>query len=194
MPAINVEQRLTGANVRLVAKSESQLMRTLGKVLFFNPRFMTDFWTVITLGSIRIIAYPTKVKSYAQALTHTYTILHELEHVRQADNALPGPKILSNIWYSIQYLFLFTPAIFAYYRYNYEVEAYLIGFRERLINEHTAVTRELLDDWVEHVATGLWRYYFFTVPPFVTRKRLKRELKDLYTLAAKFRYGGPKSP
>lgn len=185
MIQLPIDQYLKKHNVRLVAKTDLWWMRALGKVMFWNDKFMDSFWTTIILGPVRVIAYPSKFKSHEEALKRRYTLIHEMEHVLQADNALCRNKTLSNLWFSIQYTLLYFPVVVAYFRYNYEVQAYLRGFRAQVVNEGWTLSKEKLDAWVEWVATGLWKYYFYTVPPSVTRKRLKRELADLYEAAGR---------
>lgn len=185
MGALMVEMYLEAHNVKLLSKADLWYMRAIGKLMFWNDRFMSSFWTVITLGPIRVIAYPTRYKSRDEALKRPYNIIHEIEHVKQADNSLSfvKNKTVNNIWFAIKYLFLPLPAVGAWFRYDYEVRAYLKGYLARLLGEKRTPSKDELDRWVEWVAAGLWKYYFYTIPPSVTRKRLRAELVDLYSKA-----------
>lgn len=173
---------LLAYNVKLVRKDESRLMRVLNLLMFWNTKFMDSFWTTITLGPIRIIAYPTRFKTQEDALKRLYTITHEIEHVIQADKGVFERKIFNNIAFVVKYLVLYLPIILAWFRYDYEVKAYLKGYRTQIICEQWEPQREKLDEWVEWVSIGLWKYYL-AVPPFVTRRRLKVLLADMYLRA-----------
>lgn len=166
-------------NIQLVAKSKSKLMRVLGFLVFWNDDFMKTFWTVITLGPLRIIAFPTQY-SYGEALGQVYTILHELTHVHQAGKPVLGSTILANAWYYIRYGLLPFPIFFAYFRMKFETEAYVVGFKAQIVGEEWVVSRDHLDSWVDWVADTLWNKYLLTWPPSWTRKRLKTLLAEEY--------------
>lgn len=178
-----MEQLLQQHNVILVSKADSRVMKFLNAITFWNNLFETSFWTTVVFFKWRLIGYPTFNKNRMDALKRPYTIRHEIKHVNQADRPVLGSRRFGNLCFVIKYLFLYFPIIGAWFRYDYEVEAYVTGYRAQIEGEGWTVEREKLDEWVEWVSQGLWKYYLWTIPPSVTRKRLKRELSDLYAIA-----------
>lgn len=172
----DIAKELKRKNVKLVPKDSLWYMRLADKLMFWNKDFMETYWTTIILGSIRVIAYPRRFKNRAAALKRKYTIIHELEHVKQADEA-------GSFWFNFKYLFLYFPAFGAWFRFKYEVAAYVKGYRAQIEGEGWVIKKRYLDQWVEWCATALARAYL-AVPTSVARKRLKKELSDLYEAAS----------
>lgn len=179
------EFALEQLNVRLVSKQDIWWMRLIArlrKIFIRNDTWMETFWMTLILGPMRIIGYPSRF-TYAQALERSYTIDHELVHVHQADGALLGSVWLGNVWFLVKYVLLWFPVLGAYFRYNYEIEAYVAGYRAQIKGEGWIINPALVDQWVEWVVDGLWYSYFWTWPRFLIRRRLKRDLVDLYRAA-----------
>lgn len=121
-------------------KDESTFMKTLGKLLFFNKSFMTQFTT--TIGST--IYFPNRKFEQIRPVSTLIVLLHELVHVHDA-------KKWTRPIFSFLYLFplslslLFLPLLFfswkiflplliisllplpAYFRMSFEKRAYLVS-------------------------------------------------------------------
>lgn len=121
-------------------KDESTLMKILGKILFFNKSFMTNFTT--TLGSK--VYFPNKKFVALRPLSSLVVLLHELVHVSDS-------KKWTQILFSFLYMFplalvvvflplllvswkLFLPLLVlsllplpAYFRMVFEKRAYLVS-------------------------------------------------------------------
>lgn len=96
----------TVPNYKIDFKSESKLMKTIGKVLFFNKSFMTNFTT--TLG--RTIYFPDRSYLKNRPVTSKATLVHELVHVKDYEKYGPVKFIL--MYGSPQILSLFTIPLF----------------------------------------------------------------------------------
>lgn len=134
--------------VKLKSKLDSRLMLLLGAVL--GPFFVTNMWT--TVG--RTVYFPSNVNDPEK---HTTTLEHEAIHVKQYNSY--GPLL----W--LLYLFFPLPIGFAYFRWRFEREAYLVQLRE-------GASPELLADL-------LWRHYAWPWPkPWMERwfRRAKDKL------------------
>jgi len=81
-------------------KDESTLMKIVGRILFFNKSFMTNFTT--TLGST--IYFPNKKFEQLRPISALVILLHELVHVHDS-------KKWSRILFSFLYLFPLTLAV-----------------------------------------------------------------------------------
>lgn len=121
-------------------KDESTLMKILGKVLFFNKSFMTNFTT--TLGSK--VYFPNKKFVDLRPLSSLVVLLHELVHVNDS-------KKWTQVLFSFLYMFplalavvflplllvswkIFLPLLVlsllplpAYFRMIFEKRAYLVS-------------------------------------------------------------------
>lgn len=120
-------------------KADSKFMQLIGKVLFFNKSFMTDYIT--TIGST--VYFPSQADVNANQTSSAITLLHELVHVYDA-------KGLSKPVFSILYLFpqilallffplllvslkvalpflLFAAPIPAFFRMRFEKRAYFVS-------------------------------------------------------------------
>ena len=117
-------------------KTESTLMSWLGKLLFFNPGFMSSYTT--TIGSD--VYYPNKQFVKTRPISAAIILLHEIVHMYDS-------KRLSKLWFGFSYLLpqilalLFIPLMFvswkialpflvlgapipAFFRMYYEKRAY----------------------------------------------------------------------
>lgn len=88
-------------NIKIKYKNESFLMKLLGKILFFNKGFMTQF--VTTIGTS--IYFPSKKYVEENNLKSAVILAHELVHVNDFKN-------LTGVLFSFLYLFPMTLAPF----------------------------------------------------------------------------------
>lgn len=80
--------------LRLAYKDESLLMKLIGKILFFNPKFMTGYIT--TLGNT--IYFPSRANLELDDVSPMLVICHEFQHIQDS-------KRLTQPVYSFVYLF-----------------------------------------------------------------------------------------
>lgn len=124
-------------SVVIAFKDQSLFMKILGKILFFNKSFMTNYIT--TIGET--IYYPSANYVNGHPASAFIVLLHELVHVR--DEKTVGKTIFDALYLLPQILaFLAIPLFFvigfwsllfllfaaplpAYFRMNYEKRAYL---------------------------------------------------------------------
>lgn len=129
--------------VRVRRKSESWLMRSLG--FFLGAWFRERAWT--TIGSRTIWAPDTA--NLARLDKHEVSVLHELVHIRQARH---WPVL-----FQLSYLLLPVPFFFAWFRWRWEREAYLVNIE---YGTHS----------VEEVVDLLWSKYGWCWPKTAMRK------------------------
>lgn len=67
-------------NLQVKYKDQSFLMKSIGKVLFFNKTFMTDYTT--TLGDT--IYFPNQAFVKVRAISSTVILLHEIVHIKDS--------------------------------------------------------------------------------------------------------------
>lgn len=90
-------------SLQIKYKDQSLFMKLLGKILFFNPKFMTDYIT--TIGDTVYFPSKTKLESchdYSQIVV----LAHEYQHICDSQG------FFKKLWYNISYLFpqiLFLP-------------------------------------------------------------------------------------
>lgn len=134
----NIQKIYPDVNVKF--KNQSTFMQILGKILFFNSSFMTEF--VTTIGTT--IYYPSQDWVNNNPYTASILLLHELTHIydQKKDNSM----VFSILYMLPQLLFiLFIPLLFiirwefalipllllapipAYFRMYYERRAYTIS-------------------------------------------------------------------
>lgn len=145
---------LPAHGIKVVFKEQSWLFRAMGKLLWAlsfgqNTTFMSSF--VTTIG--KTIALPT---TWSARTTHEKlaVITHELTHVEQYKKW--------SLLFMLAYLFVFFPIGLAYFRYRFEREAYVVGFR-KLMQVDPNIDREYLVDWGVAEMTGpnyLWAWPF----------------------------------
>lgn len=138
--------------VRVKDKRGSLLMRFLA--LFLGSRFMTSAWT--TMGR-RTIWAPTGADLTINGLLRRETIIrHELIHIAQARR---WP-----VWFQLSYLLLPLPVGFAYFRWRFEREAYLVNLRAGQTS-------------IDAVVDSLWGFYAWTWPKPWMRRWFAKELR-----------------
>lgn len=121
-------------------KDESTLMKIIGKILFFNPSFMTNFTT--TVGST--VYFPSRKFEQLRPISSLVILLHELVHVNDAKKwSKPLFAFLYMFPLTLAFLLLpfllfswkiFLPLIIlslcpvpAYFRMLFEKRAYLVS-------------------------------------------------------------------
>lgn len=172
----------TPENILLVPKSESTLNRLIARLPFIPDSYMSRFWT--TIG--KRVYVPSRratpdMGSDAWAERHQVILRHEAKHARRARKlSLPlyavgylgpsvtvGPIALGVSLFGGLEAFLWTLAVVA------ALAPLTGGFAVfRALDEWDAYSEAALsrgDRYVDHVAETLWRNYFFTIPPAVTR-------------------------
>lgn len=146
-PDRNIELTLALMGVRVRHKSESWLMRALGFIL--GAWFMERAWT--TVGG-RTIWAPSSAR-LDRLVAYEVALLHELVHIRQARH---WPLV-----FQVSYLLLPVPFLFAWCRWRWEREAYLLNIRH---GTHS----------VEEVVGLLWSKYGWCWPKPLMRRWLMR--------------------
>jgi hypothetical protein len=173
----NIQKIYPDVNVQF--KNQSTFMQILGKILFFNSSFMTDF--VTTIGTT--IYYPSQDWIDADPDTSSILLLHELVHIydQKQEN-----RIVFTILYALpQLLFvLFIPLLFivrwefalipllllapipAYFRMYYERRAYIISMyaTQKLGDEQS-----LVSSYVDYF-TGSEYYYMWPFASGITNE------------------------
>lgn len=135
--------------VKLKSKNDSRAMRFIGR---FRPDFMTRYWT--TVGDT--IYYPTSVQD-PNHKSHDDAVSHELVHVSQY-------RKFGKALFLFLYLFVPVPFFFAYFRWKFEREAYLVQIHEGAL--------------VENVVQTLWSGYVCPWPRFLMRKWFHKKINQ----------------
>lgn len=151
-------EMVEGKDYFIKKKSESWLMRTLGKILFFNKQFMTGYFT--TIGST--IYIPDGWDSVPGE-----TLAHELQHIKDS-KALP-------VIYELSYL-LCLPALFTM-RSFWEWRAYRVTL---MVSENL----ENLAYWKEFMRSQFCSSMYLWMLPFSGRvnSMVEKEIKRLISL------------
>lgn len=104
------------------------ILDLLVKIVTFgkNKKFLTDY--VTTLGN-RIAVPVGWREEVASPIRRLALLHHELTHVRQCAALGFGHVWLGFPLYSLLYLLIPVPIGFAYFRWRYEREAYLVGIK-----------------------------------------------------------------
>lgn len=116
-------------------KSESWLMKIISWILFFNPRFMTDF--VTTIGET--IYFPDSSKEWSEnslkaIMAHEYIHVFDFQNDKLFSVKYLFPQILSLLtifvipftWWGLLFLLFLLPWP-AYWRKKYEVRGYTMS-------------------------------------------------------------------
>lgn len=124
-------------DTKIKFKNESLFMKLLSFLLFFNPKFYTNYIT--TIGDT--IYFPSKESLYKNEDSSIYTFLHEVVHINDYHNNklfkfnylfpqilfLPCLLLLLLSWKIWLVSFIFLLPLPAYFRARYELKAYLAG-------------------------------------------------------------------
>lgn len=173
---------------RYVRKTDSKLMRFLGRLPFVPSSFMTDFWTTIghTIYTPSSLDHDSDYGKPTWESRHEQTIKHENVHVCQYETLglvlffvmYLGPApfgllagllllplqfagfmgILPSICFAVA---LVTPSFsigFAFGRWLLEREAYMVQMEY-------AASQGVAEETADLIADALWNGYFFTWPP-----------------------------
>ena len=139
---------LTVRGVRVRLKSDSWVMALIGKIL--GKWFMQRAWTTIGPNTI----WAPSSADLDNLLKHEIVLRHELVHIKQA-RCWP-------CWFQLSYLLLPMPFLFAWGRWRWEREAYLVNIE--------AGTHP-----IEDVVQLLWSKYAWCWPkPLMRRWFLKQ--------------------
>lgn len=117
-----------------------------------NKKFMDGFWT--TVGET--IYYPSSVKNPLDS-QHASILEHEAVHVVQYRK--------NKAFFTVAYIFLPIPCFFAYWRWKYEREAYMVQLK-----------RNSSPEAIEWVVNTLWSNYAWTWPKSWMREWFEKEL------------------
>lgn len=126
-------------NVKITSKEDSWLMKIIGKLMFFNKGFNTQFTT--TLGNT--IYFPTKNYVSSRPVSSLIILLHELVHVYDFKKYTPilftilytSPQIFALLalpallisWKISLVLLLFLLPAPSFFRTHFEKRAYLVS-------------------------------------------------------------------
>jgi hypothetical protein len=170
---------------KIIYKDQSVLHRFIGKVSFFNPRYMSDFVTV--LGTE--VAFPS-ARNFLRDRISTFKILaHEYVHLMDKKDEgtmafslsyiMPVPLAALALgafaaFYSLWFLFFLTALLFlaplpSYGRKKWEMRGYAMSMACNLW-KHGSLKSEAVD-WIQRCFTGS-SYYFMWPFPKAVRKEL----------------------
>lgn len=173
-------------------KDKSILMKILGKILFFNPRFM-QYTT--TFGST--IYLPSEAKVRKSPVSNSIIFMHELSHffsISSGNKFLHGimylfPQILALLAVPAFFFFGFKIALIcllfllplpAYFRMNEEKQAYTISLY--VMNKLNGLNNFKIDleaqkeRFIGEFSSGSY-YYMWTLPGI--RKSFDEALEDI---------------
>lgn len=143
--------------VKVVYKDQSWFYRAIGKALYvLSFGKMKDFVTEFTTTIGKTIAVPRDYDQWSdERKIELFT--HELTHVGQF-------KKYTLVGMAFLYLFVFFPVGLAYFRYRFERQAYLNGFKKELelYPSDSLLRGELIQHGVDQM-TGpnyLWAWPF----------------------------------
>lgn len=138
------------------AKDSSKIMKVASWFLWFigmKRKFMENYWT--TWGGV--IYYPTKVGHPWQGDSYKI-IAHEMIHVEDHDKW--------GYWMEASYVLFPVPFFFAWFRWRWEREAYLLSI--------VAYGRD-----VERTVQTLWHNYGWCWPRFLMRRWFNKKIQEL---------------
>jgi len=148
------KEELEKQGIKIASKDSVWWMNVMAWFLSIlgNKTFMEQFWT--TVGET--IYYPSKVMN---PFDEIYDVLlqHECVHIAQYRK--------NKVFFTVAYIFLPIPFFFAYYRWKYEREAYMIQLR---INSSPVA--------IEWVVNTLWNNYGWTWPRSWMKDWFEKEL------------------
>lgn len=143
-----------------------KLLNTLLVIFSFgkNKTFLTKFIT--TIGPV--IAVP---KDWPASDETKYMVLaHELVHIKQQARLGFGNPWVGLVPFAIAYLFLPIPTLFAYCRYRFELEAYVVSIHKALELYGKDTAMAYLDAYVN----SLSGYQYIWAWPF------KEKIKEVF--------------
>lgn len=140
---------------KIIKKSESPFMKLINTLLLIvtfgqMKLFMTNFYT--TIGTTVYVPDSWDESSVEEKLI---TLRHEKIHMQQS-------KRLGQIWFSLLYLFLWFPTKYAYFRTQFEQEAYEESMKAIMDYYGADSLRNLKPDFYIKVFTGpdyVWMWH-----------------------------------
>jgi len=108
-------------NLQIKYKNNSFIMKVFGKILFFNPSFMSDYTTTID----STIYFPSETFVKTKPIANTVTVLHELVHIHDS-------QVYNKYIYTLLYLF---PQILALFIIPLFFFAWKIAYAPNIISE-----------------------------------------------------------
>lgn len=188
----NLAQQEPGLKVSY--KTDSKLMKFLGKVLFFNSEFMTRYTTV--LG--KTIYFPSRDFVKKNPMARLITLAHEYQHVRDSSRlsflifalVYLSPQILAPLmlffcflywWLGILLFILFLTPLPAYGRMLIEKRGYvmtLFAFNEIYLERNLdfKTRKELLLSKVSKINKNFTSSDYYFMWPFGLKKSLKKQV------------------
>lgn len=175
-------------------KTDSKLMKFLGKILFFNPEFMTRYTTV--LG--KTIYFPSREFVTENPKGKLVTVAHEYQHVKDSSDlsfpvfalAYLSPQILAPFmlffcllywWLGLLLFALFLAPLPAYGRMLIEKRGYVMTlfasneiYLERGLDQKTR--RELLLGRIKNINKQFTSPAYYFMWPFGLKKSLEKEV------------------
>jgi ABC-type multidrug transport system fused ATPase/permease subunit len=99
-------------HLQIKYKDQSFLMKLIGKLLFFNKTFMTDYTT--TLGDT--IYFPNEAFVKVRSISSTVILLHEIVHIKDSHKLT---KLLFSLLYACPQILLlfFIPMLFISWKF-----------------------------------------------------------------------------
>lgn len=157
---MTLAEELKTQGVKLVRKDNSRLMRVIG--WFFNLfkwltkfDFMEDAWTTVGGKTIYFpVDYPLSYEKLQGISSSEVTIRHELVHIRQA-RKYP-------VWFQVSYLLFPIFIFFAWFRWRWEREAYMVNIRAGAD--------------IDRIVDILWKVYLFPWPKPWMRKWFREQV------------------
>jgi len=187
---LNILSYKSAININLKYKDESRFIKMLSYILFFNPKFMTDFIT--TIGSTIYFPSRKKMEMYGSEFANLTTIAHEYVHVMDSEKdklfkvKYLLPQILALLmllfgfiswWIALALFVLFLCPLPAYWRKQYELRGYTMSlFMADQIGQELKWTPENRSAFLNGLATNYNKqftsgnYYFMW--PFGVQKEL----------------------
>jgi len=134
---LNILSYKSSVDIDLKYKNESKFMKILSYILFFNPKFMTDFTT--TIG--RTIYFPSREKLglFGSQFSNLNVLAHEYVHIMDNEDdklfkiKYLMPQLLAPLmllfgfiswWVALPLFILFLCPVPAYWRKQYELSGY----------------------------------------------------------------------
>lgn len=175
-------------------KTDSSLMNFLGKILFFNPEFMTRYTTV--LG--KTIYFPNLTSIEENPKGKLVTVAHEYQHVKDSSDlsfpvfalAYLSPQILAPFmlffcffywWLGLLLFVLFLAPLPSYGRMLIEKRGYVMTlfasneiYLERGLDHKTR--KELLLGKIKNINKQFTSPAYYFMWPFGVEKSLRKEV------------------
>lgn len=178
-------------------KDESKFMKFLGKLLFFNPKFMTNYIT--TIGNTSYFPNRQEVES-AKDLNYLDVLAHEFVHVQDYNRhkflfiflyLLPltlAPLMLLFIilkwWVGLLLFLVCLCPLPAYGRKKYEFRGYTMTMlisdeANKEINMSLEARKTDLESWVDIINSYFTTGAYYFMWPFGVKKELEKTIDKI---------------